>query len=158
MIIFGTRMFGKCDQVGNLFYIRTRFFHVWFIPLIPVQSYIVLAGSEDFSGFKGIPTSMSLKSVLFGWLRGGLTIAAIAGIFLATLAGFAYAENHDADHLIDLVFFAVVAAGSIFLYWLSVRFAKASYQRALELADQLGVSHELIEEVYAVGSVAEAYR
>jgi hypothetical protein len=157
IIIWGQRMYGRCDEVGDLFYVRTRFFHVWFIPLIPVQTFIVLKGTESHDGFKGVPASMSMKSVLYGWLRAGLVIAAIVGIFWAVVSGIAYGDKGEAEDLVGAVFGAVLAGGSVLLYWLSARFARASYERALEIADQLGLSHEIIEQVYAIGSAAEAY-
>ena len=40
MIVFGQRLYGKMMQCGEA-YVATRFFHVWFIPLIPLQSMVV---------------------------------------------------------------------------------------------------------------------
>ena len=158
MIIFGTRLFGKCDQVGNLFHVRTRFFHVWFVPLIPVQSFIVLTGSEHYGGFKGVPTPMSLKSVLLGWLRGAVIVGMIFLAFSAVSLGLAFANEQDPAALVGAIFCAALVGGGILLFWLSVRFAGAGYHRALDLADQLGLPHDVVEQVYAGGTAAEPHR
>src|SRR3989442_10481906 len=41
MGVFGTRLFGQADRVAGLFCVRTRFFHINFVPLIPLASYLV---------------------------------------------------------------------------------------------------------------------
>ena len=68
MLVFGTQFYGKVDRVPGLFYVVTRFGHLWFIPLFPVESYLILdLPGETGKRGKGIP--MSGKSVLHGWLR-----------------------------------------------------------------------------------------
>jgi hypothetical protein len=66
-IVYGTRLYGKCDHVPGLFYIATIFAHVWYIPLFPTKSFLLL---DDGTEEHGVQISMSPKSVLFGWVRG----------------------------------------------------------------------------------------
>jgi hypothetical protein len=40
MFRFGDSYFGKVDWVPGLFYVRTRFLHIWFFPFVPRQSYL----------------------------------------------------------------------------------------------------------------------
>ncbi len=44
----------------------TRFFHVCYVPLVPLASFVLLPESDA-----GLPTALSGKSVLFAYLRGG---------------------------------------------------------------------------------------
>ena len=53
IIFFGYRSFGKCDyfklgdeDTDKYYYIRTQFFHISFLPLCPVKSYIGTDGGN----------------------------------------------------------------------------------------------------------------
>jgi hypothetical protein len=149
IIIWGQQMFGKTDHVGNLFYVRTQFFHVWYIPLVPLTTYIVLAGSEQGTGFKGMQTSMSMKSVLFGWLRAACVIAAIVSLIAGFINLISYLDKNNTDDLALVFLCGGVLAGAVLLYWLTVHFSKASYHRAVELASELGLSEQAVAQLYA---------
>ncbi len=69
MLIYGQTMYGKVDEVPGFCWISTQFFHLYYVPLIPLQSFVILAGSEGSDGFQGTPTRMSMRSVLVAWLR-----------------------------------------------------------------------------------------
>ena len=146
IIIWGQRLCGKVDEVPGLFYVRTRFFHVYYIPLIPLQTFIILAGSETGSGFKGKPVSMSFKSVLFGWLRGGCVVGAIVGTIGAVINACELGGAEAEDAVVGLVASALLAAGCVFGYWLSTRLGRASYERALQMGEELGIPLDMIEE------------
>jgi hypothetical protein len=71
VIIWGSTNAGKVDEVpGGMFHVMTQFGHLYYIPLIPTGSYIVLEKTAD-GGFRGAPIPISFKSILAGWLRGG---------------------------------------------------------------------------------------
>lgn len=72
MIVFGTRKFGWVDHVEGVGTVATTFFHVMFFPLIPTASHFMLDDE------RGIPIPMSMKSVLFAWVRAGLFWGALA--------------------------------------------------------------------------------
>lgn len=74
VLIFGQTMCGRVDQVPGACYVATRFFHLYYIPLIPLSSWVIVQGSENSSGFKGQQIPMSLKSVMFGWLQAYLIV------------------------------------------------------------------------------------
>jgi len=88
MSVYGERLFGRVHRTPGLFYVATMFWHINFVPLVPVRSYVVLEGSEKDEGFQGARIPLSFKSVLAGYLRGWLGAAAIftgcVGAFAAT--------------------------------------------------------------------------
>jgi hypothetical protein len=155
LIIWGQRLYGKVDEVPGLFYVRTRFFHIYYIPLFPLQTFIVLAGSETGNGFKGKATSMSFKSVLFGWLRGGCVVGAIAGLIGAIINACQLGGADAEDALVGLIASAVLAVVCVFGYWLSTRLVRASYERALQLAEELGIPLDMIEEHFGGQPLSE---
>ena len=83
LLIFGTRLFGKVDQVDDV-HVATKFFHVQFVPLFPLESWVVL--SKDGDGWQGFPMAkLAWKSVLIAWLRAALVVGA-AGTALCAFA------------------------------------------------------------------------
>jgi hypothetical protein len=146
IIIWGQRLCGRVDEVPGLFHVRTRFFHVYYIPLIPLQSFIILAGSESGSGFKGKPVSMSFKSVLAGWLRGGSVVGAIVGAIVAVVNACQLGGPEHDEAVMWLVVSVVLLLGCVGGYALSLLLAKASYERALQMGEELGIPLDLLEE------------
>ncbi|HEY3445201.1 MAG TPA: hypothetical protein VGK67_02510 [Myxococcales bacterium] len=87
MLIFGKRLFGRVDEVQGVFYVAPLFGHLFYFPLVPLQTWLLVSGSEHFAGgaqgewtASGIPIPTSAKSVLFGWARGFLLAAAFASV------------------------------------------------------------------------------
>src|SRR4051794_31008614 len=74
ILIFGQRLCGKVDEVPGICYVATRFLHLYYVPLIPLSSWVILRGTESASGFKGQQIRLSCKSVLLGWLQAFLVI------------------------------------------------------------------------------------
>jgi hypothetical protein len=148
VIIWGEMLYGTVDQVGSLFYVRTRFFYVYWIPLIPVRSFVVHVGSERSDGFQGRPIPMSGKSVLAGWLRAGCII----GLIISAAAWLFCALNllRGKMHVLprDLLAWSGMLLGSGLVYWSTLFFKHASYERALELGEVLGIPRDVIAEIY----------
>mgnify|MGYP001793913914 CR=1 FL=1 len=71
MIVYGTRHYGKVDRLGldasGGPYVATRFAHIYFLPLIPLGSTLVVA--ETGKGVEGLQLPLSGKSVGFAYLR-----------------------------------------------------------------------------------------
>jgi hypothetical protein len=86
VIVYGQRLCGKVDRVPSLFYVSTRFFHVDYVPLFPVASYLIFEGSEQGEQFRGAQIKMSGKSVVAGLLRGWLGIATVIAAGVASFA------------------------------------------------------------------------
>jgi hypothetical protein len=82
MIVFGVRQYGKVHACGPS-YIATRFFHIWFVPLLPTESHLVLAEHGDQA--RGVAVPLNGLSVLAGYLRvWGLIGAGLLGVSLLT--------------------------------------------------------------------------
>lgn len=167
MIVFGTRMFGDVSNVPDLFYVGTRFFHIWYIPLIPVGSFLVLEDTD--AGFRGVPIGLSFRSIFTAWFRTFFVLLAllciglsIYAVFTGTpdLLGMLAWEVFQRD-LSDLVHIPWIAQTVIFYglmlscifvgivtYWGSHRFARASYKRAVALAQETGISKALVDHAF----------
>ncbi len=78
MIVFGQRLYGKTLRCGDA-YVATRFFHVWFIPLIPMGSSIVLR-SLDGGLVESIRTPFHFPSVGLALLRGWSVVLLLHGL------------------------------------------------------------------------------
>ena len=85
LLLLGDRLYGrieKCDGACK----ATRFFHLFFMPLVPMGTQIVLSESggksvtnvsvplfggisHDSTDYVAVPTRLSLKSVLLGYAR-----------------------------------------------------------------------------------------
>lgn len=65
-IVYGVRQYGRIEEHQGTC-IATQFAHIWFLPLFPVRSHMVLGGEGSDS--KGIQIPLRWKSVLAGYLR-----------------------------------------------------------------------------------------
>jgi len=138
VIVWGTTHAGKVDEVpGGLFHVVTRFGHVYYIPLIPTGSYIVLEKTAD-GGFRGAPIPLSFKSILAGWIR-GLGIVAIIGAVIGTIVTLTDKKVGPMAWVLP-VMIGVVATAAIILSYKLKFFTEASYERAKELAQRVGLS------------------
>lgn len=133
ILIWGQRLYGKCERVPGEFYVATKFFHLWYIPLIPLGSWVVIEGSDVEDGWSGTPLSMVGKSVFFAYLRAALVVGAIFGVIGAVTAPpgvMAFAPP---------LFGAVVAAG---IFVASKIFDKANAENTLVYARHLGLAED----------------
>src|SRR5215469_13813719 len=73
---FGKKPFGKCDVVPELFHVATVFFHINFVPLIPLESYVIF--NENAKQFRGTKIPLSVKSIFYAWARTGTFFGAVA--------------------------------------------------------------------------------
>src|SRR5437762_2645960 len=42
LLVWGSKLYGRVDDVPGMFYVATRFGHLWYLPLIPMGSFVVL--------------------------------------------------------------------------------------------------------------------
>ena len=132
-IVYGKRLFGVVDQVDKAFTIQTLFGHVWYLPLIPMESWLVLAGSTD-KQWRGVKLgSLSWRSVLFAWARLGLLALSVA----AVIAGLGSASDSR-----GMVAPAAIAVSSIAALIWSYRASRASYERAIALVREHGLGQQ----------------
>jgi hypothetical protein len=140
IIFFGSRLCGRVDDVPGLFYVKTRFLHLQYIPLVPTRSYVILEGSEADGGFHGIPIGLSIKSVLMAWFRSATVLGALASGIVG-LGSFLNQRRPAAGFGIVCL---AAALGCIGLFWLSRKLAHASPRRARELAANFGIPQEAL--------------
>ena len=153
IVIWGSGVYGKVDEVPRLFHVATRFGHLYYVPLIPLGSVAVLENSAD--GFQGVNIPLSGKSVIFAWLRAILVVGAIAG----TIYGLVQlSEGHGSEGFGFLIGAAVALGG--WVYSKKARgINRASYARAVQLGELLGISEEarlMIEVAYGQMTAEEA--
>jgi hypothetical protein len=145
-LVFGTSKYGKTDHLPGLFHVMTEFFHVYYVPLVPLRSAVHMDNAGEAPG---TPISMSGKSVLVTYLRGLVGVAAFLStlIFLGTMFNVFNPRKHP--HVIEnrWLFLAAAVVGW-FLVALSYRWTKPSPVRALELANTLDLPMESIVEHY----------
>jgi len=152
IIFYGTRLCGKVDQVPGLFFVGTKFAHLYWVPLIPLGSTVVL--EETAEGWRGVPFGLSLKSWLTAWVR---TFCLFAGILSGGMV-FVMLQESQPNWTIPLCVFAACVGILIFSYrssWVT----KASYERAMKIADRIGLNDEgklMIDVVYGLVSEEEA--
>ena len=72
MIFYGTHAFGWVDEVPGVGSVATRFFHIMWIPLIPLGSMFLVDGDNGYA----IP--LSIKSVIVAYVRAFLFWSALA--------------------------------------------------------------------------------
>jgi hypothetical protein len=47
ILIWGSGMYGKCDEVPGICHVATQFGHLWYIPLIPTGTYAIIEKLDD---------------------------------------------------------------------------------------------------------------
>jgi hypothetical protein len=88
ILIWGTRHYGRVDRYGDQF-LATKFAHLWFLPLFPLQSMWVTGDTGD--GYRGHRVRLSGRSVVAGYLRVWGVVAAAVGIATMSVVGFVVA-------------------------------------------------------------------
>ena len=140
MIIFGTRLFGETDRVPGLFHVATRFFHIDFLPLVPISSYVVFetrrGGTTRSSG--GIAIPVSGKSIVVAWIR-AIACICLIGTFIAMMI------TKDEGGLGSIAFLS--SLGGFLTFCFVVPFAmwhkltrNATYERAQEICNYFPAS------------------
>jgi hypothetical protein len=146
VVIWGSNWYGKCDEVPRLCHVETHFFHLYYVPLIPLGSFAVFGRTPD-GNVQGVPVGLSIKSVLLAWLR---TILIVGGIGAAVACIINFATKHP----LEGVGLGFVAACAFALFALTKKFrifTHAGYERAIDLARRSGVTPEgmlMIEIAY----------
>ena len=159
IFIWGSRLYGRVDDMPGGLHVATKFGHLWFIPLIPMGSTLVI--EKDRSQYRGVPIPMSFKSILLAWTQAALIVAGIALIIVGLSLCGSNAPRHRPDPLVGGL---CAGAGLVALIgtWGVGRLGfirRASYARAVQLAEHAGMSEEgliMIEAAYGRISAEEA--
>jgi hypothetical protein len=138
IVVWGTTHAGKVDEVpGGMFHVVTRFGHLYYVPLIPMSSFVVLEKTAE-GGFRGTQIPLSFKSLLAGWLRAFCVVALIgAGVgLLFTLVD----KRSPPLAWVGPVAIGLFASATLVMTYKLAFFTQASYERAKELARHIGLS------------------
>ncbi len=141
-IVWGSRLMGKCDTVPGLGHVETRFGHLYYLPLIPSQTFLVL--SKSGKNFRGVPLSLSFKSILMAWSRAILTVAGLV-LAIVTLA-FSLDPKVKESPIVPGVVAAICWIAAAILSY-AKPFTHASFARAYELAKQCKLSAAGMEAI-----------
>ena len=129
-MVIGERPYGKCDVVPELFYVATWFFHVNYLPLMPLETRLVLGQQGNM--YRVVGMRLSIKSILWAWSRTASgAVAIVAGIIAFGL--WVAAPEPD-----DCVPAALVMAISGMYFAFAMLFPcrrMPSYERACKLAE-----------------------
>jgi hypothetical protein len=133
VIVYGTSMYGKVDEVEGFCWTATQFAHIYWIPLIPTGSYIVTG--EDGDGIQGLKVGLNGKSVGVAYLQ-GLCIASLIGCLIGGIStGSPFAWGGF-----------VLALGTFIGMRFIPAISTASWKRAQQYADEL----DLVEEARVI--------
>ncbi|MEL7497006.1 MAG: hypothetical protein AAFN77_05310 [Planctomycetota bacterium] len=135
IIIWGANHYGKVDEIDGVGHIATQFGHLYYIPLIPTSSRFITGQEGD--NFYYAPVSLSLKSILMAWLR-TFSVLAMIGSLIFLIASD---QGPMGGKLIPAILFAL-SIGLFFAFRMSWA-TKASYARAVDLAEQIGFDPRL---------------
>ncbi len=139
ILIWGSRLYGRVDEGPGLFHVATKFGHLWYFPLIPMGSHLVI--DQGPHGWRGMPLPFSFRSMLAAWVLAVVMAAAIAsGIFAIIVV-----PDPRAASLTERVVLGALAGLLILLalfLWKSRWMRRASYERACALCDAADVSDE----------------
>ena len=152
MIVYGTRHVGTINEIEGVGCIKTRFAHIWFIPLVPLGSMFVVEEKGD--SLRGLNMPVNGRSVLAAWGRTwvmlstvGLLVGAGAGLLDlgdVLLHGKGFNDETVGRALMSLCIGGGSCFGLIFnitLWWAIGRFwGKANPEREAELRKRLGLS------------------
>lgn len=134
IIVWGQRLCGRVNQVDNEIHVATKFFHIQYIPLIPLQSFIIINHTEEKGEFKGLPIPMSIKSVLAAYLRTSLIVGVLVFLFRA----FMMLSNKEQDSSNLLGLLNLMVGGFLALsIWGSYQLMKANEQESKKLFQEL---------------------
>ena len=107
-IVYGRRLFGYCNSVPTVFHVRTVFYHFWFLPLCPIQSYLF------FDDNRGLKIPLNSKSMNLAWLR-GITLVTAFVSFASILYAFSSEMSSEMSSEICILVFFVSSTLTCFL-------------------------------------------
>ena len=153
VIIWGVRFAGKVDAVPQVGHVATRFFHLYYVPLVPVGTFLVTDERDD--AFSGLPLPWSFKSIAVGWLRTAGFVAFAPAVYLLITGS----HRNDLARVAAGVLIILLAAVVLWFCYRLKSITTASYERAMDLASRLGLSAEqrlLLEVSYGRMTAAQA--
>jgi hypothetical protein len=151
-LIYGWSRYGKVRQVPGVAHVATVFFHLYWLPTLPMRSYVVIEGSRPEVGevtplgeakrtrygFVGIRTRLNWSSVLMTYLRAGLGF----GLFTFTLSTAVF--GYEAFNGRGMTPKSAVVAAGVAVYcglglWVSRWLSRAGWASGNDLRADLGL-------------------
>jgi hypothetical protein len=137
IVIYGTRFYGEVDAYGGQRQL-TKFFHIYYVPLVPVDTLWVTRDLER--GYSGHPVQMSGRSVLAGYARVWGPVAAVGAALAGSIGGLVAAG-------------ALIALSAWTWSWRSIRNAREQRRSDFHLlafgtrCDPLNMDHDLASSI-----------
>ena len=140
--IIGTTLFGKVDEIPEVGHVATVFFHVCFIPLVPMQTWFILEDQEGapLVGWNGAKIESCGKSIGRAYLRSLL--------FWATLYFALSAVPGLSEGIGETILRSLAAATCLGLLWFSYSSNKATLGRALGVAERARIPRAVVKAKY----------
>lgn len=128
---------GKTDAVPGLFHVETRFWHIDFLPIVPIQSFLVLQVRGEANRLVKIP--LWNRSVVAAWLR----VVSVIFVISTAVIPFAFwdslVDGDDVGLVLITVFILFIASCClVYVAWCGKKFRDATYERASQLCLMLG--------------------
>ena len=150
ILIWGNQLYGRVDRVPGLFSVATKFFHLYYLPLIPFESWVIIHGTETADGFQGRKISLSGKSILLAWMRAGAVVCSIG----AAIWGFVAVAEMQKRGISAPLNAALLFVSSLFMFWVSTRLGRPNLARSVFLAEQLGLPADVIHQFFQTEDTA----
>lgn len=132
IVVWGSRFYGKVDKVPGLFHVATRFGHVYYLPIIPMRSYVILG---DDAG-RGVKIPLSARSIFIAW---GCAVSLVIGAIAMIMTLVSLNSWHPDGWIVPATIGAVFWSGFALLAW-HPGIRRAKFNRACVLAGVLQLS------------------
>lgn len=138
IIYYGKDLFGRSDRClvdgRETLYIETLFFHLFLFPLIPLRSYLVVAGTDQ-----ALELPLHWKSVGLAYLRAVLFILLlVSGLVVSAGVIGLFVEVNTERVLRMLALWGTVFGLSAGLWWIARHLGLATPERARSWAPSSG--------------------
>ncbi|MGI9430407.1 MAG: hypothetical protein ACR2NM_17225 [Bythopirellula sp.] len=158
LVVWGTKLYGKVDEIEGLGHVATQFGHLFWIPLLPMNSYFVT--EQEGWHFEGTPLGLQLKSVLAGYAR---VFSLLFFLFGLAALNTLYSPHEDLDPEKMGTYKTMIVLGLFSIPMFAASYSRsvriASFETACLLSQQVGFDKKLrtyIEFCYDQISEAEA--
>ena len=142
-VVCGTRLYGYCDEIKGIGHVETKFFHLNYMPLVPLTSYFMFDRSDGASGNIARGIRNSGKSVAKTYL---IVLGFVVALILFCL-GISNQDDHIGSAWINWVMMVagiLSAAGTCY----GRRWGRtASFERAMYIAQEELASPVIAEAV-----------
>ena len=125
IVVWGSKLYGKVDEIEGVGHVATQFGHLFWIPLLPMNSYFVT--KQEGGHFEGTPLGLQAKSVMAGFARVFSVLFLLAGL---SALNALYSPHGDFDPEKMNTYKTMLVLGLF-----SIPMLCAAYRPALKVAD-----------------------